>query len=136
MGAARLTDGVHEVADCSLAVQEQGTSAVGDGGDGKAGHMYLVSLRWWTAWERYTAHEREASARPPTGKRPLQTGHPPPQPGPIDNSPLLTESGSKEGHDAVLKADLKEGIDYKVISKEVSRLHLTMIQFQAWNIGP
>ena len=102
MGAVRLSSEEQGSPTCNGALDNL-LGAEGHGPD----YMYLVSQKWWSAWEAYSAQERLGGLRTAV------------HPGPVDNSSLLAEEPLGDG-EPVLIEGLKEGIDYRVLGQEVS----------------
>ncbi|CAH9117014.1 unnamed protein product [Cuscuta europaea] len=89
--------------------------------------FYVISSRWFSAWQRYTGQ--------PVGAYPLQQPSIAPdnaeRPGSIDNSDLIERGSDNECDDAQLLRTLQEGSDYELVPKEVWEM-----LFQWYKGGP
>ena len=65
---------------------------------------YLIKLRWWEQWERYTDGAQGGTGDDDGVRQ---------SPGPIDNSDLVNPATTQ------LLKDLEEGKDFKVVPEEV-----------------
>lgn len=65
--------------------------------------LFLVSAAWWKSWTAYVCYDEQAS--------------PSSRPGPIDNSPLLTQPWTSSGWlSTSLRSDLQEHRDFEYLS--------------------
>jgi len=65
--------------------------------------LFLVSAAWWKAWTAYVCYDDQAS--------------PSPRPGPVDNSPLLTQPWTSSGWlSTSLRSDLQEHRDFEYLT--------------------
>uniref|UniRef100_A0A061QM92 DUSP domain-containing protein n=1 Tax=Tetraselmis sp. GSL018 TaxID=582737 RepID=A0A061QM92_9CHLO len=113
MGAVRLDSSHLDPSDSTPAgdflVRRGFESSSENSNDTTGKFMYLVSLKWWAAWEEHNAHNRRAPVDGVPG---------PANPGPIDNSTLLATDSDSDDDEPKLKPNLKEGLDYRVVTEE------------------
>ncbi|PIN10414.1 Ubiquitin C-terminal hydrolase [Handroanthus impetiginosus] len=82
---------------------------------------YVVSSRWFSAWQRYTgqiegAYPFEAHPMESQSPIPSNTGD---RPGLIDNSDIVVNGGDNKDDDPQLLRTLEEGRDYVLVPQEV-----------------
>ncbi|KAK4421450.1 Ubiquitin carboxyl-terminal hydrolase 10 [Sesamum alatum] len=82
---------------------------------------YVISSRWFTAWQRYTGQTEGAF---PFEDHSIQSQSLIPsnaedRPGPIDNSDIIVNGGDNKNDDPQLLRTLEEGRDYVLVPQEV-----------------
>nr|GME00539.1 ubiquitin carboxyl-terminal hydrolase 9 [Ipomoea batatas] len=76
--------------------------------------VYVISTRWYTAWQRYTGQPVGVY----TFDQPLEVPNTAERPGPIDNSDIIVRGSDSDCDDAQLLRTLQEGLDYELVPKE------------------